>query len=92
MVDGGVPDATGEATWNAIAEDLHQHLDAGGQVCIHCLGGLGRTGLIACKLLIERGVSPNEALNQVRSARHGAVETSVQELYLRKLQPRPARL
>lgn len=87
MVDGSIPDADGEAAWERIAGDLHDQLDAGGRLCIHCLGGLGRTGVIACRLLVERGVAPEQALRQVRAARRGAVETRQQEVYVRGLSP-----
>ena len=49
-------------------------------------GGLGRAGTIAASLLIELGDEAGIALQRVRKARPGAVETSVQERYLRTYQ------
>ena len=63
----------------------------GGQaLVVHCRGGLGRTGLIAARLLIELGESPPTALRRVRAARPGAVETPEQEhvrARLRRVRP-----
>jgi ADP-ribosyl-[dinitrogen reductase] hydrolase len=52
---------------------------------IHCKGGLGRTGVVAARLLIELGETPNAALARVRAARPGAVETPEQEDYVLNL-------
>ncbi|MDR2140293.1 MAG: phosphatase [Deltaproteobacteria bacterium] len=68
---------------------LRRFLRAGGQALVHCRGGLGRTGTLVARLLIEEGVTPQEALATVRRARSGSVETGAQENYLYNL---PARL
>ena len=54
----------------------------GQSLVVHCRGGLGRTGLISARLLIELGESPARALARVRAARPGAVETREQETYV----------
>ncbi|MBK1736201.1 hypothetical protein CKO15_13170, partial [Halorhodospira abdelmalekii] len=90
IIDGSVPGAKAEAAWEAIADDLHACLDAGLRICLHCLGGLGRTGVIACRLLIETGVDPDDALRRVRQARLGAVETREQLEYVLSLPEHPA--
>ena len=55
----------------------------GGQsLVVHCRGSLGRTGLIVARLLIALGEAPRKALEQVRAARPGAVETRAQEQYV----------
>ena len=46
------------------------------------MGGLGRAGTIASRLLIELGTAPNEAVAAVRSVRPGAIETSAQLEYV----------
>ena len=76
--DFGAPDLESES-WADIARDLHARLDAGEAVLLHCRGGLGRSGMVAMRLVIERGIIPEEALRMVRAMRPGAVETAEQE-------------
>jgi ADP-ribosyl-[dinitrogen reductase] hydrolase len=54
----------------------------GESIVVHCRGGPGRTGVIAARLLIELGESPQRALSRVRAARPGAVENREQEIYV----------
>lgn len=56
-------------------------LDQGYGVVVHCKGGLGRAGSIACRLAIAAGdvTSADGLIERVRSVRPGAVETRVQE-------------
>lgn len=51
----------------------------GGNVAVHCRGGLGRTGTLLACYLIKTGLTPPEALARLRSLRPGSVETSGQE-------------
>ncbi len=53
-------------------------LGAGRCVAVHCGGGLGRTGTLLACYLVYRGLSPEAALERVRAARPGSVETSAQ--------------
>ena len=84
--DRCAPTATFEAAWPQLAPDLHQRLDDGERLLIHCLGGIGRTGTVAARLLMERGWSCADAMLEVRKVRRGAIETAVQEDYLQTLQ------
>lgn len=55
-----------------------------GNVVIHCVGGLGRSGLVAACLLVRRGMDAQEAIKTVREHRSPrAVETRVQEEFVR---------
>jgi rhodanese-related sulfurtransferase len=85
IVDQQVPDAAFEAAWQRESSRLHALLDAGQRIVIHCKGGLGRTGTIAARLLIESGVETEAAIRQVRMARPGAIENDMQEAYVRGL-------
>jgi protein-tyrosine phosphatase len=67
---------------------LHAELSSGGLIVVHCRGGLGRTGTVAARLLMERGVMVEGAIRRVRAARLGAIETTEQEDYLRNLPSR----
>ena len=80
--DGDIPRDL--PAWESLSPLLHQELDQGGRVIIHCRGGLGRAGTIASLLLIERGDDADEAMRRVRDTRVGAVETAVQEAFLRE--------
>jgi len=80
-----IPDDTFDRAWREVTAELHATLAAGGAVLVHCLGGLGRTGVVACRLLVEAGMPPTMALEHVRKARPGAVETLVQERYVHRL-------
>jgi protein-tyrosine phosphatase len=71
-----------ESVWPSAAEALCQTLSAGGNVLVHCRGGLGRVGTVAGCLLVEMGLSPQEAIQRVRQARSGAIETAAQEQYV----------
>ena len=85
IVDTRVPDAGFERAWNRTGDDLRRRLTAGEGVVIHCRGGLGRTGVLAARLLIEFGDLPETALFKVRRARPGTVENRIQEEYVRGL-------
>ncbi|KIG14973.1 Protein-tyrosine phosphatase-related protein [Enhygromyxa salina] len=59
---------------------------AGQSVLVHCVGGLGRSGMVAAAWLRSRGVSADDALQIVRAARGPrAVETKIQERCVRTL-------
>lgn len=66
------------AYWPALSQQLHRVLDRGEGVLTHCRGGHGRSGMIALRLLVERGIEPETALQRVRHVRPGAVETPEQ--------------
>lgn len=85
IVDGFIPDAQGEEMWDRIGPNLRRRLVNGERIVIHCKGGLGRTGIIAARLLIEFGEDPESAILRVRVARNGAIENSLQEDYVRRL-------
>lgn len=83
--DFGVPDAEFEAGWEAAR--LVSRSAAGETVAIHCRAGLGRTGTIAARLLIEAaGLDAAAAIARIRRDHTPeAVETAAQEAWLRDL-------
>jgi ADP-ribosyl-[dinitrogen reductase] hydrolase len=74
--------------WQRSGPALHSLLLAGERVLVHCRGGLGRAGTVAAQLLVELGVPPQEAIERVRAARPGAIETAEQERYVLDLSRR----
>jgi ADP-ribosyl-[dinitrogen reductase] hydrolase len=85
IIDMSVPTAVFEHRWETVGEELRAALSAGEHVVLHCYAGLGRTGTIAAKLLIEFGLQPAQAVAAVRGARVGAIQTRQQEKYVKKL-------
>lgn len=83
--DSDVPDQRFEAAWPSVQRVLIETLREGRDIVVHCRGGLGRTGVVAARLLVEIGLSPDQAILMVRSARPGAIETWAQEQYVRAL-------
>lgn len=68
--------------WDLPCAMLRLLLSIGSKVFIHCRGGLGRTGTLAARILIEEGLKPEKAISLIRKARPGAIETQEQEDYL----------
>lgn len=66
------------ADWPALGRAAATLLDTGGRLVIHCRAGLGRSGMIALRLMVEAGEAPEPALTRLRAARPGAVETPAQ--------------
>lgn len=85
IADRQAPDAQFEREWARISGRLMQALKGGNRVLVHCVGGLGRGGLFAARLLIAAGTKADAAIAEVRAARPGAIETPEQEDYLRTL-------
>jgi len=83
--DVSIPDAAFESSWKTVGHMLRKELKQRRGIVIHCRGGLGRTGLVAARLLIELGEQPDHALQRVRLVRPGAVETRQQEEYVLKI-------
>ena len=81
--DVSTPDLQFETGWPAVSDHLRSRLDAGENILIHCRGGLGRSGMIAARLLAESGVDAEEAIARVRAVWPGAIETWEQEQWAR---------
>jgi len=80
--DRGIPNHEFELSWTQEGKELEAILKNGGKIVLHCLGGLGRTGLVAAKLLVDMGFSAKDAISMVRQARQSTIETDEQERYI----------
>lgn len=76
VADFGIPPQG--ADWPRLAQRIAATLDGGGKVLVHCRGGLGRSGMVALKLMVDSGEPPENALERLRAVRPGAVETAAQ--------------
>lgn len=85
ITDFGAPGAAFEVAWQRIGPRVHACLKADERVAIHCRAGLGRSGTVAARVLIERGAAPDAAITWVQRHRRGAIETPSQRNYLMKL-------
>jgi len=83
--DFGVPSPAWHEQWHLESPLLLGRLRRGESILLHCKGGLGRTGMIAARILAELGRSPDDAIKAVRQARAGTIETGEQEAYVRAL-------
>ncbi len=74
VADEQVPLADFDRAWEGAGARIHELLDAGKRVAIHCKGGSGRTGLIAARILIDREVPRATAIACVQALRPKAIQ------------------
>ncbi|WP_086981154.1 cyclin-dependent kinase inhibitor 3 family protein [Vibrio aphrogenes] len=80
--DDCAPDEAFQARWKHVSPSLHKALTNGDKIAMHCMGGSGRTGLLAAHLLLEKGWSLPEIISQVQALRPGAFTKDVQVEYI----------
>ncbi len=83
----GLPDREFEEMWKWAGSRLLNFLQEGQSILIHCKEGIGRSGIIAARLLIESGIEPDSAIKSVRKARPGSLMLYSQEKYCCSLKP-----
>lgn len=83
--DEGAPTEYFAESWQQVRADIHTRLDNNQAIVIHCKGGSGRTGVIAAQILMERGVSMHEAMEQVKALRPNAFTHAVHVKYIVQL-------
>lgn len=66
IVDFGTPPA---AQMRAILKTINQHINMGKVVYVHCLAGIGRTGMVVGCYLVEQGLSGQGALTRIQDLR-----------------------
>ncbi|MBB3321753.1 ADP-ribosylglycohydrolase family protein [Atlantibacter sp. RC6] len=85
ILDQAMPDEIFERHWVYAGLRLRMLLREGKRVLVHCRSGLGRTGLISARLLIEFGMPAEQAMALVREARPGTLEATIHKHYLTSL-------
>jgi protein-tyrosine phosphatase len=81
------PIRDGSAPTLEVMDAIQADLDEGrraGDVAVACMGGVGRSGMVAACALVRAGMLPQDAISRVRAVRHPqAVETEAQERLVR---------
>jgi protein-tyrosine phosphatase len=83
IVDMDIPDQDFEDVWAVEGERIRHALRIGERVVIHCFAGLGRTGMIAARILVEFGVEPEQAIRQIRLDDRRRIQTRSQSNFVR---------
>lgn len=80
--DFGAPGSAFATAWRQAGPEVMTRLEQGERLLIHCLAGLGRTGTLAARILIDHGLAVDQAIERVRQARPGAIQSEEQWRYL----------
>lgn len=78
IADFGAPGMETAGLWPEASAKAMGVLAGGGKVLVHCMGGCGRSGMAALRLMVEMGEEPAAALTRLRAVRPCAVETPEQ--------------
>lgn len=74
--DFGIP---GQEPLTALIDSLYTDIVKGKKILVHCKGGIGRSGLICCCVLVKSGMTAEDAIRQVSLNRqHPVPETTEQ--------------
>ncbi|WP_298064926.1 cyclin-dependent kinase inhibitor 3 family protein [uncultured Acinetobacter sp.] len=90
VADESVPQNDFEERWAKHLPRILSLLDANSTIAIHCKGGSGRTGLIAARILMARGVPFQTAIELIQTLRPRAIRHPAHLAYLQKFTPMPA--
>lgn len=77
VIDYGIPELP---ALHGLIRALREEMAAGGHIHIHCAGGRGRAGTVACCILVNEGIEPAEAVRQVSEARGVEVPENTKQL------------
>ncbi|WED26611.1 cyclin-dependent kinase inhibitor 3 family protein [Vibrio sp. DW001] len=83
--DDEAPDEQFDARWEVISPQVHEVLKQGGNVALHCMGGSGRTGLLAAHILLELDWDLNRIKSEVQALRPGAFTKPLQIEYINQV-------
>ncbi len=73
------------ANWQQASTSLQALLANGEKVALHCMGGSGRTGLLAAHLLLEQDWPLDKIMSEVQALRPGAFTKAVQQDYIQSV-------
>lgn len=85
IIDMEIPSQEFEDEWAVKGEQIRHALRIGERVAIHCYAGLGRTGMIAARLLVEMGMENEAAIKAVREPNSRRIQTKRQAMFVRQI-------
>lgn len=85
IIDMDIPNQDFEDAWAVEGERIRHALRIGERVAIHCYAGLGRTGMIGARILVEFGLDPKQAVTAVRQDNRRRIQTRGQLNFVRSL-------
>ncbi len=85
ITDDAIPDADFAQKWPPISLQLQNKIKQQGHVALHCMGGSGRTGLLAAHLLLDFGWALADIKTQVQALRPNAFTQQLQLAYIEQL-------
>ncbi len=85
IIDMEIPDQKFEDEWAVEGERIRHALRIGERVAFHCYAGLGRTGMIAARILVEMGVEHEKAIKTVRADNRRRIQTKRQAMFVRAM-------
>ncbi|MGI9274602.1 MAG: dual specificity protein phosphatase family protein [Endozoicomonas sp.] len=88
IADDEGPAAAFQAAWASAGPVVHQLLNEGNSIAIHCKGGSGRTGLVAAQIMLEQGMGLQESIRLIKAQRPGAFSAPAQQEYIQQVSER----
>ncbi len=76
------PEGDFTSAWAKYDAPISRTLQEGRKIVVHCAGGLGRTGTVVARFLVDAGMAPANAIETVRRVRPGAIESAAQETHV----------
>lgn len=87
IIDMAITNQKFEDEWAVQGERIRHALRIGERVALHCYAGLGRTGMIGARILVEMGMDNEEAIAAVREPNRRRIQTKDQSNFVRKINP-----
>lgn len=87
LPNDAVPTRAFMEQWKRAKPAIHKILDDGGDVFVHCMGGIGRTSTLAGMIMMERGSTAEQALEAISAARPDSFSVPEQVDFLKAYHP-----
>jgi protein-tyrosine phosphatase len=83
--DDCAPSEAFESAWKQASPQIAELMGSNTKVALHCMGGSGRTGLLAARVLLDKGWALPDIISNVRELRPGAFQKPVQKSYIEQV-------